>query len=185
MRGQAWRWASVGPGKASANQAATAGWKSCRGMPALSGRRPQRVRRTCPKPAPHSGSLPILVAMPRRSTPPLRVALALALGVGAAACQRAPPPQVDIYAQPAQDELAKVLQQARRGDRGAQRELGQRYYGGDGLPRDFAQAAEWWRKSATAGDDQAQVLLATQLFRGEGVAQDPAQALRWWRTAAE
>jgi S1-C subfamily serine protease len=123
--------------------------------------------------------------MPRRPPLPLRVALVLAMAAGAG-CQRAPPPppQVDIYAQPTRDELAKTLKQARDGDRAAQRELGQRYYGGDGLPRDFAQAAQWWLKSAIAGDDQAQVLLATQLFKGEGIAQDRAQALRWWRSAA-
>ncbi len=113
----------------------------------------------------------------------MQVALVLALSVGAA-CQRAPPPQVDIYARPAEDELAKTLKQARAGDRAAQRELGQRYYGGDGVPRDFAQAAQWWQKSATSGDDQAQVLLAVLLFKGEGVEQDRAQAVRWWRTAA-
>jgi TPR repeat protein len=121
--------------------------------------------------------------MPRRP-PPLRVlAIVLALAAGAA-CRRAPPPQVDIYARPAEDELALVLKQARNGERGAQRELGLRYYSGDGLPKDFVQAAGWWQKAAAAGDDQAQVLLAVLLFKGEGVKQDRAQALRWWQTAA-
>ena len=118
--------------------------------------------------------------MPRR--PPLSLVLALVLA--GAACQRAPNPQVDIRARPALDELAQLQAGARHGERAAQRELGLRYFGGDGLPRDAALAAHWWRLAAVQGDDEAQSALAALLFKGEGVAQDRAQAMRWWRTAA-
>jgi TPR repeat protein len=120
--------------------------------------------------------------MPRRSPSLLPSALALALA--GAACHREPPPQVDIYSRPAPDELAQLQAQAKGGDRSAQRELGLRYYGGDGVPRDLLLAAHWWRQSAVAGDDQAQSALAALLFKGEGVAQDRVQALGWWQKAA-
>jgi S1-C subfamily serine protease len=121
--------------------------------------------------------------MPRRS--PSFVPIALALALAGAACHRAtPPPQVDIYARPAPDELAQQQAQAQGGNRGAQRELGLRYYGGDGVPRDLVLAAHWWRQAAVAGDDQAQSALALLLFRGEGVAQDRVEALGWWQKAA-
>jgi S1-C subfamily serine protease len=119
--------------------------------------------------------------MPRRS-PTLFAALVLALA--GAACQRAPAPQVDIYSRPAPDEMAQLQAQAQAGERSAQRELGLRYYGGDGVPRDAGLAAHWWRLAAVAGDDQAQSALATMLFKGEGMAQDQPQALRWWQKAA-
>ena len=123
--------------------------------------------------------------MPRRSPSCLPIAPALVLALACAACQQqAPPPQVDIYSRPAPDEMARLQAQAQGGDRAAQRELGLRYYGGDGIPRDLLLAAHWWRQAAVAGDDQAQSALATMLFKGEGVAQDQVQALGWWKKAA-
>jgi S1-C subfamily serine protease len=121
--------------------------------------------------------------MPRRSQTSTRVALGLALAASAA-CQRAPPPPPDIYARPSPQETAELLAQAKAGQRSAQRELGRRYYGGDGLPQDPAVAARWWRKAAETGDDQAQAALALLLYNGDGVAQDPAQARHWWEQAA-
>jgi len=112
------------------------------------------------------------------------VTLALALALAAAACRREPPPPADIYARPSPAETAELLAQAKAGQRSAQLELGRRYYGGDGVPRDPAIAARWYRQAAEAGDDQAQSALAMLLFSGDGVAQDQPQALRWWQKAA-
>jgi S1-C subfamily serine protease len=120
--------------------------------------------------------------MPRR--PPLLLGLVLALAAAGVACQRTPNPQVDIHAREAPDDLARLQADARRGERAAQRELGLRYFGGDGLPRDAARAAQWWRQAAVQGDDEAQSALAMLLFKGEGVAQDREEALRWWQKAA-
>jgi S1-C subfamily serine protease len=121
--------------------------------------------------------------MPRRSPTPTRIALVLALAAGAA-CQRASSPPPDIYARPSPQETAELIAQAKAGLRSAQRELGRRYYGGDGVPQDPAVAARWWQKAAEAGDDQAQAALALQLFTGDGVAQDQARARQWWERAA-
>jgi S1-C subfamily serine protease len=110
-------------------------------------------------------------------------ALALALAAGAS-CRRAHAPAAQAYAGPTPAETAELLAQAKAGQRGAQTELGRRYYGGDGLPRDPALAARWWRQAAVAGDDQAATALAVLLFTGEGVPQDHAKAAQWWLKAA-
>jgi S1-C subfamily serine protease len=120
--------------------------------------------------------------MPRRLPPPLRLALLLALAAGA--CARAPAPPPDLYARPSPRETAELIAQAKVGQPSAQRELGRRYYGGDGLPRDPAVAARWWGRAAAAGDEQAQSALALLLFTGDGVRQDRDAALGWWRRAA-
>jgi TPR repeat protein len=120
--------------------------------------------------------------MPRR---PLRLPLTLALALAAGAgCHREPPAQVDIYATNPADELAQLQVSAQRGERAAQRELGLRYLGGDGVAKDPVRAAYWWKQAAVQGDDEAQVALGNLYFTGEGLAQDRAQALRWWEKAA-
>ena len=119
--------------------------------------------------------------MSRRTLLPLACMLAFAAG---AACHRQPEAQVDIHAPAPPDELAQLQVAAQRGESAAQREVGQRYFGGDGLPQDPARAAFWWTKAAEQGDDQAQAGLAALYFNGEGVEQDRAQALRWWQKAA-
>ena len=121
--------------------------------------------------------------MPRRSPSFVPIAPAL-LALAGVACHPTPPPQVDIYARPAPDELAQLQAQAQRGERNAERELGLRYYSGEGVPRDLVLAAHWWRQAAVAGDDQAQSALALLLFRGEGVKQDQVEALGRWQKAA-
>jgi S1-C subfamily serine protease len=119
--------------------------------------------------------------MSRRALLPLACVLALAAGTG---CRREPPPQVDIRSSAPQDELAQLQIAAQRGESAAQRELGERYLGGDGLPQDPARAAYWWKLSAEQGDDRAQAALAALYFTGEGIAQDRAQAIRWWQKSA-
>jgi S1-C subfamily serine protease len=119
--------------------------------------------------------------MSRRGLLPLACALALAAGAG---CRREPPPPVDIRSSAPQDELARLQVAAQRGESAAQRELGERYLGGDGLPQDPALAAFWWKKAAAQGDDRAQTALANLYFTGQGIGQDRAQAISWWQKAA-
>jgi S1-C subfamily serine protease len=145
-------------------------------IPAAPVARPARAR--CVQEA-----LPILAAMPRRYRFPRIVLLALALVAGAA-CQRAQPPSQAGTPVPPKDELAQVQLAAQRGESASQRELGQRYLGGDGVPQDPALAAYWWKKAAAQGDDVAQTALATLYFSGEGVEPDRGAAVRWWRQAA-
>jgi TPR repeat protein len=63
--------------------------------------------------------------------------------------------------------------------------LGLLYQNGDGVPRDHALAAAWFRKAADQGDSAAQLNLAFSYQMGQGVPQDYAQAAAWYRKAAD
>jgi TPR repeat protein len=59
------------------------------------------------------------------------------------------------------------------------------FVGGEGVPKDDAEAARWYRMAAERGDADAQRNLA-QLFKdGTGVAQDYSRAAYWCRRSAE
>lgn len=64
-------------------------------------------------------------------------------------------------------------------------DLGVRYPKGEGVPQDFAQAAECYRRAAQQDLPVAHYNLATLIEQGHGVAQDLAEAARLCRIAAE
>jgi len=70
-------------------------------------------------------------------------------------------------------------------DANEQFEMSRRYYEGDGVPQDDAQAAAWLRKAAEQGYAMAQFNLGIMYANGQGVPQDDAQAVAWLRKAAE
>lgn len=78
-----------------------------------------------------------------------------------------------------------LRERAEQGDAAAQAELGRRYYVGDGVPQDDAEAVGWTRLAAEQGHAPAQYSLGLLYFRGRGVAGDDAAAARWYRAAAE
>jgi uncharacterized protein len=80
-------------------------------------------------------------------------------------------------------EAARV--RAEQGDAQAQYSLGVSYAHGQGVPRDYAEAVRWFRKSADQGYAKAQSKLASMYFYGKGVGQDYTEAVRWTRKAAE
>jgi TPR repeat protein len=59
-----------------------------------------------------------------------------------------------------------------------------RYADGRGVPRDDAQAVNWWRQAAEQGNDEAQLNLGVAYAKGSGVAPDFARAVEWWRRSA-
>jgi TPR repeat protein len=59
------------------------------------------------------------------------------------------------------------------------------YYNGRGVEKDFAKAAEYYRKAADQGHALAQYNLGYAYSKGEGVAEDKAEGARWYRKAAE
>ncbi len=67
----------------------------------------------------------------------------------------------------------------------SQLRLGLRYRDGDGLPKDFKEAAKWFREAASQGIALAQFELGEALSAGRGVAADPKEAAQWHRKAAE
>ena len=52
------------------------------------------------------------------------------------------------------------------------------YGNGDGVTRDYTQAAEWYRKAAASNDAEAKCSLAELLAQGQGVKKDLNEARR-------
>ena len=74
---------------------------------------------------------------------------------------------------------------AERGNVRAQYELGDMYYKGNEVDRNYGEAMEWYRKAAEQGDAVAQNNLGVMYHNGLGAARDNEEALKWYRKAAE
>lgn len=83
------------------------------------------------------------------------------------------------------DEFEKLKLKANNGDAQAQNSLGDCYYNGRGVCKDYRQALEWYRKAAEQGGAEAQYKLGTCYYIGEGVEQDYRKAVEWYCKAAE
>ena len=62
---------------------------------------------------------------------------------------------------------------------------GAKYYEGDGVPKDYAKAAELFRQGAKEGHYLSQYSLGVIYATGEGVSRDYAEAAKWTRKSAE
>jgi len=80
--------------------------------------------------------------------------------------------------------LTALQRLAAAGEPKAQYALGRRYFNGEGVSQDDAQAAVWFHKAAEQGDADAQNFLGDAYGKGEGVPQDFAQMVAWYRKAA-
>ena len=58
------------------------------------------------------------------------------------------------------------------------------FYAGNGVPRDFTAARQWWEKAFSGGEADAGYNLGILYSRGLDVARDPIQASAWWERAA-
>ena len=74
--------------------------------------------------------------------------------------------------------LQHWLPLAREGNADAQYGLGVMYLGGLGVPRDFAEAADWVRMAAEQGNAAAQITFASMYDSGAGVEQRFEDRLR-------
>ena len=81
-------------------------------------------------------------------------------------------------------KFAEAKQKAESGDAKAQLVVARRYYNGDGVTKDNAKAAEWYRKAAEQGNEFAQYNLGAMYDKGEGIPKDAAKAGDWWKKAA-
>ena len=68
---------------------------------------------------------------------------------------------------------------ADQGDAQAQFSLGERYYDGLGVERDYAEAFAWFLKAAEQGNARAQDNAGLMLFLGRGTERDPIEACKW------
>ena len=88
-----------------------------------------------------------------------------------------------------QKKLAEDAKQTRtraeRGDPKAQDELATMYYRGRGVPQDYSQAVQWWRRAADQGDAKGEYSVGNMYHQGKGVPHDDAEAVRWCQKAAD
>jgi len=73
---------------------------------------------------------------------------------------------------------------AEQGNDAAQYDLGYMYASGQGVPKDFAEAAKWERLAAQQGERDAQNILGAMYSTGHGVPQDFVLAHMWFNLAA-
>lgn len=69
-------------------------------------------------------------------------------------------------------------------DAAVQFSLGLQCASGAGAARDYAQAADWYRKAAEQNHSLAQFNLGTMYANGQGVVRDNSQSLVWYGRAA-
>jgi TPR repeat protein len=105
------------------------------------------------------------------------------MSVNACTDQVNPPPAKAISVDPA--ALKALISKAQQGNPDAQFSLGSIYFAGQGVPQDYSQAAQWYRKAAEQGYAYAQSNLGFLYENGYGVPQDYGQAVQWYRKAAE
>jgi TPR repeat protein len=68
---------------------------------------------------------------------------------------------------------------AEQGDPAAQGYLGFMFETGRGVPRNYTEAAMWYRRAAEQGDSLAQYSLGLLYDKGQGVPQDIVEANKW------
>jgi len=81
--------------------------------------------------------------------------------------------------------IKEIEKLAKDGDPRAAYDLATLYARGDELPRDFAQAARWFKQAATQGIAGAQYNLGVLYEQGLGVAKNLPEAIRWYLKSAE
>ena len=81
--------------------------------------------------------------------------------------------------------LTAWYQQAMAGDSNAMSSLGVAYAIGDGVERDYTQAAVWDRKAAEAGNPTGMAGFGALYANGQGVPLDYQQARKWFQKAAQ
>ena len=82
-------------------------------------------------------------------------------------------------------EFEKIKKLAEQGHANAQIKLGVMYYNGEGVKKEYTEAARWFTKAAEQGDAEAQNRLGLMYYKGLGVKKDYAEAVRWYTKAAE
>jgi len=82
-------------------------------------------------------------------------------------------------------DLSELVEKANKGDAEAQTALAERYQKGEGVPKNDAEAAKWYRKAAEQGVPDAQYTLGKMYGDGDGVPKNGAEAAKWYRKAGE
>jgi uncharacterized protein len=89
------------------------------------------------------------------------------------------------YSRNVATNLLRLRSFADQGHTASQYILATMYSTGEGVPRDYAEAAKWYRLVADKGYAQAQSSLGFIYQSGEGVPRNDAEAAKWFRLAAD
>ena len=90
-------------------------------------------------------------------------------------------PEVMVITQKSFDDY---LEEAEEGDKDAQFVIAERYYYGEGVPRDYIEAVRWYRLAGQQGHLESQFHLAKVYYKGIGAAEDKLEAYAWVNLAA-
>ena len=80
--------------------------------------------------------------------------------------------------------LNELMRLANQGVATAQRNVGDRYFDGQGVPQDYREAVTWFRKAAEQGDADAQNNLGLMYGNGQGAPRDRVLAYMLLNLAA-
>ncbi|MGA6994331.1 MAG: tetratricopeptide repeat protein [Candidatus Deferrimicrobiaceae bacterium] len=82
-------------------------------------------------------------------------------------------------------DVSELIERANKGEAEAQTALAEMYRKGEGVPKNDAEAAKWYRKAAEQGVPEAQVNLGLMQANGQGVPKNYGEAVEWFSKAAE
>ena len=91
----------------------------------------------------------------------------------------------DYYEEYEYDDIEELKQEAINGNHAAQNTLGDCYYDGEDVRKNYKEAVRWYRASAEQGNSCAQFSLGYCYYLGNGVKVDNEEAFHWFKEAAE
>jgi TPR repeat protein len=80
--------------------------------------------------------------------------------------------------------LEELRPLAEQGVAGAQYNLGNMYYNGQGVLQDYSEAVRWYRLAAEQGNARAQFFLGLMYFTGDGALKSNVLAHMWYNIAS-
>lgn len=84
-----------------------------------------------------------------------------------------------------QERVKSLTEKAEQGDSDAQYQLGNCYYWGEGVKRDWQTSVYWFKKSAEQGNPHGEFYLGAAYYDGHGVTRNIGLAAHWLRKAAD
>ena len=91
----------------------------------------------------------------------------------------------DYYEEYEYDDIEELKQEAVNGNHAAQNTLGDCYFEGEDVRKNYKEAVRWYRASAEQGNSCAQFSLGYCYYYGNGVKVDNDEAFRWFKESAE
>lgn len=96
----------------------------------------------------------------------------------------APSPQA-APAKASPGPIEALRARAEAGDLDAQEELGERHFGGRGVPANLKESVAWYTRAAEGGHAGARRALAYMYLGGRGIEPDGVEAYRWFSLLAQ